>query len=82
MNIPAASDTVLEFVHCKCTLGCENRRCSSIIASLKCLDLCKCADSQNNGESQENSNEINDLDSDTLDSCDDFSSEKYSEDEQ
>ena len=39
MTIPAAPDSILEFVHYKCTKGCENRRCSCVKASLKCSDF-------------------------------------------
>ena len=81
MTIPAAPDSVLEFVHCKCSKGCENRRCSCIKASLKCSELCKCTGCQNKSGSQDKSDYDDCYDSDTFDSCDDFSSDEYSENE-
>ena len=77
MTIPAALDSILKFVHCKCTKGCQNRRCSCVKASLKCSDLCQFSDCQNRSESCE---EIEECDSDMFDSCN--SSDDSSENEQ
>ena len=33
MTIPAAPDSVLEFVNCQCKKGCDSRRCSCVKAS-------------------------------------------------
>ena len=77
MTIPAAPDSILEFVHCKCTKGCESRRCSCVKASLKCSELCQCSDCRNRSEGCE---EIEEIDSDMFESCD--SSDDNSENEQ
>jgi hypothetical protein len=78
MTIPAAPDSILEFVHCKCAKGCENRRCSCLRASLKCSDLCQCIDCQNRSDGHQENEES---DSDTFNSCDDYSSDDSSENE-
>ncbi|XP_028411728.1 uncharacterized protein LOC114534481 [Dendronephthya gigantea] len=81
MTIPAAPDSILEFVNCKCTKGCENRRCSCLKASLKCTDVCQCHDCKNRYSESHDESECYE-DSDTFSSCDDHSSDEDSEDEQ
>lgn len=81
MTIPAAPDSILEFVNCKCTKGCENRRCSCVKASLKCSDLCQCIDCKNHSEDREENDE-DDSDTFGFESCDDHSSDDNSENEQ
>ena len=55
MTIPAAPDSVLEFVNCKFNKGCDSRRCSCVKASLKFSDLCACDDCRNTSEEEQNS---------------------------
>eukprot|EP00794_Sanderia_malayensis_P020891 gene20891-22942_t len=47
-NLPPAPDSILEFISCKCTKGCENNRCSCLKAELPCTDICKCNGCKNN----------------------------------
>lgn len=42
MTMRPAPDSLLETVHCRCTKGCENRKCSCVKSLLKCWDLCHC----------------------------------------
>ena len=57
MTLSPAPDSVLEFVNCKCTKGCENNRCSCVKATLRCSDLCKCSNCKNDiGESDDSNN--------------------------
>ena len=42
MTLPAAPDSILEFINCKCKKGYESRRCSCVKSGLKCSDLCAC----------------------------------------
>ena len=82
MTIPAAPESVLEFVNCKCKSGCENKRCSCIKASLKCSDLCQCVGCQNDVD-EVNGNEESKADSDLdiYNSCDDYSTDEDSDTE-
>ena len=66
MTIPAAPDSVLEFVNCKCRKGCDSR-CSCVKASLKCSGLCACDDCRNTSE------ELDSIDGDSY--CHDCSSD-------
>ena len=72
MTLPPAPDSVLEFVNCKCTKGCENRRCSCVKGNLKCTDACKCTDCKNGrpGENDDTDDEYDILESDVSDDCD------------
>ncbi len=74
MNLPPAPDSVLEFISCKCTKGCQNNRCSCVKATLPCTDLCKC-----NG--CKNTENTNDEAEDTYDSEGSTSCSDESEDE-
>jgi hypothetical protein len=62
MTLPPAPDSVLEFVHCKCTKGCENNRCSCVKATLRCSDLCKCTNCKNELRENDDSNDADTYD--------------------
>ncbi|XP_028417356.1 uncharacterized protein LOC114541753 [Dendronephthya gigantea] len=73
MILPAAPDSILEFVSCKCKKGCENRRCSCVKASLRCSDLCSCTECRNKSTNGD------DVESDSDDCYDDGSSSENDE---
>lgn len=54
MTIPPAPDSLLECVHCACKTGCGTQRCSCKRASLRCTDVCSCADCVNADDGLQN----------------------------
>ena len=62
MTKPAAPDSLLEFVQCKCKTGCETMRCSCLKSGLKCTDFCQCVSCHNGKEddSDEDDDELSD----------------------
>lgn len=70
MTKPAAPDSLLEFVQCKCRTGCKTMRCSCLKSSLKCTDFCQCDNCQN-GKEDANSDESDD--EELIDNIDDGS---------
>ena len=62
MNLSPAPDSVLEFVNCKCTKGCESNRCSCLKSGMKCTDVCKCTNCNNCKESSSNDSDDSDED--------------------
>ena len=50
MTKPAAPDSLIEFVQCKCKTGCQTMRCSCLKSGLKCTDFCQCVNCQNGKE--------------------------------
>ena len=63
INLPPAPDSILKFVNCKCTKGCESNRCSCLKSGMKCTDVCKCTNCKNCKESG-SGNESDDSDED------------------
>ena len=70
MELPAAPDSVLDFVHCSCRSDCSTKRCSCNKAGVNCTDFCKCNGCSNHGDrnseedSDEYSNETSESESD------------------
>lgn len=55
-----APDEVLVTIQCGCKMKCSSRKCSCVAANLKCTDLCKCDNCENNkqGEMEEDVDDI------------------------
>ena len=46
MTKPAAPESLIELVQCKCKSGCKTMQCSCLKSGLKCTDFCQCVNCQ------------------------------------
>ncbi|XP_065677405.1 uncharacterized protein LOC136092782 [Hydra vulgaris] len=61
MEMPAAPDSLLDFVHCYCR-DCSTKRCSCNKAGVVCTDLCKCNGCRNHGGDHQEADDDNQSD--------------------
>ena len=50
---PVASDSVLNFVKCNCTTGCDTKRYSCVKSALKCSEQFNCTKCENTASSDD-----------------------------
>ena len=76
-KVSIGSDSVLEFVSCKCAKGCLNNRCSCVKATLSCTDLCKCNGCKNAVRNTDEAEDTDTYDSEGSSSCSDDSEDEW-----
>ena len=53
MNVKAALEAILELLACNCTKKCIAPKCVCVTNGLRCTDMCRLAECENQGSVQE-----------------------------